>query len=68
MMRIAYHGQRLCLDVDYWLHVGTGREQRRQRTPNAVAGECKVTNERQLSKKLKSSNAEKERTKRMEDK
>jgi hypothetical protein len=29
---------------------------------------CKVRNERQLSKKLKSSNAEKERTKRMEDK
>jgi hypothetical protein len=30
--------------------------------------ECKVRNERQLSKKLKCSNAEEERAKRMEDK
>jgi len=71
MMRISCHAQQRFIEVGPWCtkaNASLGEGQQQQRTPKLVDGECKVRNERQLSKKLKSSNAEQEgRNKRMED-
>jgi hypothetical protein len=64
MMRISCHGQCMIRCRPGLCESGNGNVLHTRWKER----ECKVRNERQLSKKLKCSNAEEERTKRMEDK
>jgi hypothetical protein len=62
MMRISCCSQQWFIDIGRFVdrtdaNLGRGAK---QRTPSLVDGGCKVQNERQLSKKPKSSNLEQE--------